>query len=253
MRDGQPQALDLLRCVRDDASLTAHEKAVLNALVLRASSPGDDVPRGRWWTCFPSLNTICRDSGLGRSSVSVALKALDASGRIERSHRPGPGRGVLYRLCVDALRPNIRVVDVRTSAPWPDDIRDTGGRSSGPRTGSAHPSAQGTVDPPNPRPERAGEHRARIADWFCEITGAWLLEAHGTAREEMLKSYERGEAALVEKIVNWGRGKRAVAIDGSVRLEVPPGVPSGFKRKDVVQGLRRAWEKHQQSSSGEGE
>lgn len=69
---------DHLRAIRDSA-LPATERAVLNAVVLRA---GDDG-------CWASQATIALDTGLGERTVRRDLARLVAGGLLLASHRPG--------------------------------------------------------------------------------------------------------------------------------------------------------------------
>ncbi len=61
------------------ANLTAAQRAILAVLVMHA---GDDG------TCFPSIPTICRASGLSRRMTIRTLSELEAKAMISRESRP---------------------------------------------------------------------------------------------------------------------------------------------------------------------
>jgi hypothetical protein len=90
-RDGR-NAFAYLRGVRDDAQLSASERQVLIMLALRAGGDG---------TCYPSVATLARDTGLGLRTIRRTIRLLTTNGRLvvrERHSECGDRKSNLYVL-----------------------------------------------------------------------------------------------------------------------------------------------------------
>jgi hypothetical protein len=60
-----------------DSDLPAHAKLVASMLISRARPVHEEG-----WICWPSLNRLTRDTGLSKSSIQRALRALRTAGLV---------------------------------------------------------------------------------------------------------------------------------------------------------------------------
>jgi hypothetical protein len=221
------------------SGLTATERLVMVALVDRANGAGE---------CFPSLTKLADGTGLARSTVASALKAL--SGRrpplLLRHPRPRPA-STLYRLLLDSPGDGlVREPDYREAddiVREPDQIvrePDQGSPTVGPEggKGGAH---EGTHEG-----GRSKNWPARAAELWREKVGAMtpgrigkalssLVAEHGEAEvEEVLRRYLAEERAkfvslnaFVEKYLKWRNEKPGSGRRGPVQYDPNDSWPGG--------------------------
>lgn len=60
-----------------DSTLHKHATAVAHALISRAQAKQEEG-----WVCWPSVGRLAADTGIGRSSVKVGLRALRSAGLV---------------------------------------------------------------------------------------------------------------------------------------------------------------------------
>jgi DNA-binding transcriptional ArsR family regulator len=82
------------------------EKLILFALASRVDAEG---------TCWPSIDTICHDTGLKHRTTQIHLKALVEGGYVSRLERPG--RSALLRLNMRVLATGASDADVQNVHP----------------------------------------------------------------------------------------------------------------------------------------
>jgi hypothetical protein len=102
-------------------------------------------------SCFPSLTTIARETGLARRTVCYALDGLQRAGLLERV-RSGRGKPTRYRATsAHAALPLVQQVHLTSALSAPEDVHEgvqkISGRAHarrnserGARAGSARPS-----------------------------------------------------------------------------------------------------------------
>jgi hypothetical protein len=155
------------RAIRDDATLSAHERAA--ALVLSTYSDPDGS------NAYPGVETIARGAGIGRSTAFRALSRLADLGWLEVRHL-GPGRPVerVLRVPLRDPYPSRCGTPTRPAAgPLPVPLRD----STRPAAG-LDPSRSGT----QPGPYQV--HTSAPAEGECEhgVDGGRELVGRGQAR-----------------------------------------------------------------------
>jgi hypothetical protein len=107
-------------------------------------------------SCFPSLTTLQRETGLSRTCVCKALKELEAAKLIERLRSPGRVTHYLATSPLSGL-PLVRSADSTSPPDVPEDVQEdvhnpsprvrAGGKEQGRRARGARPTGHAHADP----------------------------------------------------------------------------------------------------------
>ena len=138
------------------------------ALAYRASKDDRPVEGLREGECYPSLETIAKDSGLSRSTVADTLPRLQRMGEIaveRRGHKQRDGRSNLYRislpLCSSDSPPGGLTGKTDSPPHGRQIVREPDGTSSATRTSVSPP--RGPESSENQKSEPSGNRKSGVA------------------------------------------------------------------------------------------
>ena len=184
-------ALEHIALIRD-LDVPPPQKLLLFALASRADHAG---------RCWPSVQRVCRDTGLSRRAVQIHLGHLEACGALVRDGRSG--RSSVYRLTLDRAR------TASNEGSRKPEVENTEQRDTHMRMSCAAPAH--AVRTPAQVMHRRGAHHAPEVKTELSIK----------SQEKPVDAAAPVDKRPVQRTTPWWRSRQAVLQMG-VDLGLPP-------------------------------